>query len=225
MVETARRRRKQLAALEALVATRDNRKAARGEEIVSDPCLAGYAFDDATTRWIEWAREVGRAVREMTAATERGDDKAFLASFDAAFLRDHTVMFQTHWQQILEWVRSAVMPAAKPQPPIGQRAFEVEPGTGKSESRCRLTWRWPDHRFTDKCMVVISRDKPNAASEPSNIEPLLSFTVTRGAYQSGGGYYTLQAKPEWKGGYITVWAKLDLGTDTLWSQPLVLGRI
>jgi hypothetical protein len=225
MVDTARRRRKQLAALEALVATRDNRKAALGEEIVSDPCLAGYAFDDATTRWIEWAREVGRAVREMTAATERGDDKAFLASFDAGFLRDHAIMFQAHWQQILDWVRSGVMSAAKPQPPIGQQPLEVVAGTGKSASRCRLKWRWPERRFTDECMVVISREKPSATSVPSAVGPLLSFPVTRESYEIGGGFRTVQAKPDWKGGYITVWAKLDLGADTLWSQPLVLGRI
>ena len=29
----------------------------------------------------------------------------------------------------------------------------------------------------------------------------------------------------WKGCYVVVWARIDLGNDVIWSEPLVLGKV
>ena len=225
MVETASRRRKLLGVLESFVAARDKGDAFTGSDIATDPCLKEYPFDDTTSRWIAWSQAVVQAVRDMSAAAQRGDRNAFVTSFDAAFMRDHASSLKAHWRQLTEWVRCDVLPAASPQPPIAQKPLEVSPGDVKGASRCRLKWRWPERRFTDECMVVICRSKPAEDDVPRSVAALVSFPMTRESYEDAGGFRTVHAEPDWKGAYIAVWAKIDLGSDSFWSQPLVLGRI
>jgi hypothetical protein len=224
-VETAVRRQKLLRLLEKEVAARDKGDAFAGGKIAAEPCLQGYSFDEPTIRWLAWARSVTDAVRGMTDAAAHGDRAAFLESFDSAFMRDHASMLEPHWPQLVEWVKSDVVPAATPQTPIGQKALEVSPGATKGASRCRLKWRWPDRRFTDECHVAVCRSKPSASAKPESLAAWLSFPMTRELYESAGGSRSLQAEAEWKGGYVVVWARIDLGPEIFWSQPLVLGRI
>ena len=211
--------------LEKEGAARDKGDAFAGGKLAAEACLQGYSFDEPIIRWLAWARSVTDAVRGMTDAAARGDRAAFVKSFDSAFMRDHASMLKPHWPQMVEWVKSDVVPAATPQTPTGQKALEVSPGATKGVSRCRLVWRWPDRRFTDECHVAICRSKPSTNAKPESVAAWLSFPMTRELYQSAGGSRSLQAKAEWKGGYIVVWARIDLGPETFWSQPLVLGRI
>ena len=225
MVETALRRRKLLAALASLVAAQHKGDAFAGYDFAADPCLEGYSFDDTTSNWLAWSRTVVRVVQEMTVAAQRGDRTAFLKSFDAAFMRGHAPALRSHWHQLLEWVQADVLPAAALHPPIAQKPLEVTAGAAKGSSRCRLKWRWPEKRFADECMVVICRTKPAANAVPQAVAALVSFPMTRESYEDAGGFRTVHAGPDWKGAYIAVWAKIDLGRDSFWSQPLVLGRI
>ncbi len=91
--------------------------------------------------------------------------------------------------------------------------------------RCTLRWRWPEPRYTDECRVLVCRDKPGVAASPDETPSLLKIPKTRKLYESAGGFHAQQFSALWKGCYVVVWAKVDLGSTLLWSEPLVLGKV
>ena len=96
---------------------------------------------------------------------------------------------------------------------------------GKGPIHVALRWKWPEARFTDECRVVLCRSRPATAASPDETPSLLRIPKTRELYQAAGGYHAQQIDPAWKGCYVVVWARLDLGETEAWSEPLVLGKV
>jgi len=224
MIELAGRRRKLLRSLDGAIAKGDT---VAGCSIVSESCLVGYPFNAATKRWIDSAKADAGAVQGMIDAIEASDPKRFSGSFDAGVVRRHAGTLRPHWQRVLEWVKSDVLPIDRLglQPPRAQRPLEIEPSADRRSTRCTMRWNWPELRFTDECRVLVCRNRPTADESPDLIKAWIDFPMTREMYQSAGGFRRQSIDPTWRGAYVVVWAKVDLGTDVLWSEPLVLGKV
>ncbi len=220
----AERRQKLLKKLAAAVAKGDT---LLGSEIVEDGCLRGYAFDDGTKRWIESARADAGSVRGMVDGLTSGNRSQFAAHFNTRLVRSHAASLRNDWSKVLDWVKSDVLPTARLglAPPRAQRPLELEKSRNQKASRCTIRWNWPEIRFSDECRVMICRNRPVAGESPDSIGAWLDFPMTREMYQSAGGFRRQTIDAAWQGSYVVVWAKIDLGTEVLWSEPLVLGKV
>jgi hypothetical protein len=223
-VATATRRKQLLIELERVVAARD---AFRAFDIENDPCIKGYVHGDVVRRFLEEAGRDVAAVQGMLDALRRGDRAVFADAFSARVIREHAGTFASHWDTLLEWTRSEILPARRLGlgPAVGVKAVESRAGGNPEFQRCVFRWKWPDPRFTDECRLLLCRSKPAAAASPEDTPSLLKIPKTRELYQSAGGFHAQQVGAAWQDCYAVVWARIDLGAVTLWSEPLVLGRV
>jgi hypothetical protein len=88
-----------------------------------------------------------------------------------------------------------------------------------------MRWAWPDLRYTDECRVIVCRNRPTAKESPDTIKGWIDFPMTREMWQSAGGFRRQVIDAAWRGSYVVVWAKIDLGSEAFWSEPLVLGKV
>jgi len=108
---------------------------------------------------------------------------------------------------------------------VGVKGVEIRAVRNAEFQRCVFRWKWPDPRFTDECRLLLCRSKPAAAATPEETPSQLKIPKTRELYQSAGGFHAQQVNVAWKDCYAVVWARIDLGSTVLWSEPLVLGRV
>ena len=224
MVEEAARRQKLLRSLQQAIEQGDT---LLGSGIIAESCLSGYPFDDKTRRWIEGARADVVAVRGMLDSLAKGDRAKFVASFNARLVRRHEGTLRPHWERLCEWLKADMLAAERLglKPPRAQRPLEFEPSAGGRDSRCTMRWAWPDLRYTDECRVIVCRNRPTAKESPDTIKGWIDFPMTREMWQSAGGFRRQVIDAAWRGSYVVVWAKIDLGSEAFWSEPLVLGKV
>jgi serine/threonine protein kinase len=222
--DTASRRRELLGSLEKAIAKGD---AFLSHDIAADPSLAGYPFAAHVTRELKKAETDVVAVRGMIESLKTDDKAAFTKAFSARVVRDHATTLRPFRDRYLEWLKSDVLPCDKLglQLPRGQRPLECEPGPDRKSTRCRLSWQWPAARFTDECAVLLCRNRPAAGESPEKITAWHKFQMTRENFEKAGGSKTVHAEAAWKGCYVVVWARIDLGDEVMWSEPLVLGKV
>jgi hypothetical protein len=223
-VEEATRRQKLLRALAQAIEKGDT---VLGCGIVAEPCLDGYPFDEKTKRWVESARADAGAVRGMLDAFKTDDRVGFVQSFNARLVRGHAGTLRPHWHRLVAWVKSDVLPAERLglKPPTAQRPLELQPAADRKSTRCTMRWNWPEQRFTEECRVMVCRNRPAAGESPDTIKGWVDFPMTREMYQSAGGFRRHVIDAAWQGAYVVVWAKIDLGAESFWSEPLVLGKV
>ena len=222
--DAAARRRELLGALGQAIAKGD---ACLSHDIAADPSFAGYNFAPHVTRVLKKAEADVVAVRGMIESLKAGDRAAFRQAFSARVLREHAATLRPFRDRYLEWLKSDVLPCEKIglQLPRGQRPLECEPGSDRNSTRCRLSWQWPAVRFTDECAVLLCRNRPAAGDSPEGIVAWYKFQMTRENFEKAGGTKTVHADAAWKGCYVVVWARIDLGDEVMWSEPLTLGKV
>ena len=107
-------------------------------------------------------------------------------------------------------------------PPEGQES--VLP-TKEAEGNYRVHWTWPEPRFADQCLLAICPDEPGEDDDPLEFSVHCRLPIDRESWESGGGGQLVRAERDWVGGYVVVWAVVDLGLRTFYSPPLMLGRL
>lgn len=224
VVAAANRRKQLLAELERAIAARDVFRAA---DIDNDPCITGYTHGDVVRRFLDEAGRDVAVVRGLLEALQRGDRTRFAAAFSARVIREHAAAFQGHWDVLVEWTRSEVLPASRLglEPAVGVKGVTTGPESDGRFQRCVFRWKWPAPRFTDECRLLLCRSVPPAAASPDDTPSLLKVPKTRELYQSAGGFHAQQVSSTWRDCYAVVWARIDIGAVTLWSEPLILGRV
>jgi serine/threonine protein kinase len=222
--DAASRRRELLASLEKAIAKED---AFLSHDIAADPFLVGYPFAAHVTRVLKKAEADVVAVRGMIESLKTDDRAAFTQTFSARVVREHTATLRPFRDRYREWLKTDVLPCDKLglQLPRGQRPLECQPGSDRKSTRCKLSWQWPAARFTDECAVLLCRNRPAAGESPEGIAAWHKFQMTRENFEKAGGSKMVHAEAAWKGAYVVVWARIDLGDEVLWSEPLVLGKV
>jgi hypothetical protein len=93
------------------------------------------------------------------------------------------------------------------------------------QAGCRVCWTWPPARFAEQCLLAVAPAEPGLQDSPENLTLYYRLPFGRQEWETGGGSRLLPADPAWSGAWVVVWAVVDLGFQSFYSRPLVLGRL
>jgi hypothetical protein len=219
--EQAAARKPVLDRLQAAVEANDDRALV---ELARDPALADYPLPDDWTAAIRTAEERLPRVEALLAALGDAPPTALGERFDVRLVRDHAEQFAPFLAALADWVRAEVLPAEK----LGLQPAAEQPGLlpmDEPEGTYRARWAWPEPRFADQCVLAVCPAEPAAGDDPETVTAHWRETISRQAWDAGGGSHPLTIQKGWEGSWVVVWAVVDLGPQKLVSQPLVLGSI
>jgi hypothetical protein len=159
-------------------------------------------------------------VAPLVIAMQRQDQQTFRDTFDSRIIRQHPGEFGAHQQQLLSWTRDLIRSRERIglAPTRGRESLTAVPGNGTFQCR----WMWPAVRFTENCVVGLSRRTVSDDDSPENLTLEMQRTVSRQIYESGRGL-TIHADRKAAGCQVVVWALIELGFAVVYSQPLTLG--
>ena len=219
--EEACQRRQALDKLQAAIAAGEKLRIAQA---VSEPSLKGYPLPSNWYRVAKQARAEVKNIRAIVNALTHKDPSALWLLFDARIVRQNPTIFAPYQKQLLEWMRLAILPAEKMRLGFPVARGGVTPETDHRNA-FRLCWNWPDPRFCDECLVAICPDKPRAGDDPRAATAHVRLPIDRRSYEDGGGSRLIHIEEGWLGSYVIVWAVVNLGFQTCYSEPLILGRV
>jgi hypothetical protein len=193
-------------------------------EIVEDPCLDGYPFPAGWKAIVGWSREKVTRTRRLTTVLDQRNRTEFLAAFDVRLLNELPQQFAAHRDVLADWARADVRPldALGMGPAVGRASLVA---LDDPRGAYRVRWTWPPTRFSEECLLAVCAEEPDQDDDPLALPALERIVTTRPMWESGGGSRLLESAPHWAGAYVVVWAKIDLGFQSFYSHPLVLGRI
>ncbi len=144
--------------------------------------------------------------------------------FDAGAVRTQAERFAPY-QAILErWLRSEVLPLEK----LGLALPVEEPALSpveEPEGHLRATWKWPETRFSEECLLAVCPAEPAAGDDPQQLAAHWRECITTAQWAADGPGRLIPADKDWEGSTVAVWAAVDLGYQKLFSPPLILGQI
>jgi hypothetical protein len=189
---------------------------------VSPPYSAGPAATapEATTA----ARaDMAPGSEVLLVALRENNLMAFCENFDARFIHEHAGKFEPFGPRLIEWTSSQFRFCDRIGLAVtrGRDSVAAVPGTKNS---CLIRWTWPHPRFSESCLLGLTRDPVAMKSSPNDVQLDLRRSVKRDLYESGRGIVvrldrlTLDCQ-------AVVWAVIDLGFETMFSEPLVLGSL
>lgn len=188
-------------------------------------------------------------------AIKKRDVAAVVKHFDARWLREQweAALDDDDRRLILDWTKREVLPRQTNglDLPVGRGSLVcVDPSCARFQAR----WTWPAPRFADRCVLGIYLPPPGSAEKFSSLQQLVDdlckrleahkdkpveeykqlkdlgllarYEIDRPQWESAGGFWEIEARPEWRGAAAIVWAKVDLGAGGVWvSEPLALGQL
>ena len=144
--------------------------------------------------------------------------------FDAAAVRAQAERFAPYQAILEQWLRSEVLPLDKLglAPPADQPALSpVE----EPEGHLRATWKWPEPRFSEECILAVCTALPNTGDDPEQLAAHWREHITAAQWAADDSGRLIPVEKSWEGGCVAVWAVVDLGFQKLFSPPLILGQI
>lgn len=189
----------------------------------NSPILASWQFTPLEADRISKARRAVAETRGLLDSIRNTQRRRFTELFNSRAIRDAAAQFAPFQALLRDWVVTEVLPREKNGlgPPTVGHSIRMAPGS----TSVQLRWNWPAARFSDACLLKVCRSKPAADVPPEQVPAQQTLTVQRRAYETGGGQVVLPLRPNAQGGIVIVWAIVDLGEETFYSEPLVLGRL
>lgn len=194
-------------------------------DLLDEPLLQGYPFGATLSARIGTARKKSANVRAMLDALRDNRDEDFSKYFDHQIVKANLPLFMPYEAKIKEVLGREVLPIDKvglSKPRVG-KSISNESG---QKNRYRIQWEWPARRITDHCVLGICQGIPDGHADPATVA-VHRIPVDRKNWEMVGAV-SLIAKPAWRSrraDVVAVWAVIDAGFDTLYSEPLVLGRV
>ncbi len=148
----------------------------------------------------------------------------FAEQFDARAVRAQAERFAPYRAILEQWLRSEVLPLEK----LGLAAPTEQPALSpveESEGPLRATWKWPETRVSDQCIVAVCPAEPHAGDDPEQLAAHWREYVTAAQWALDGSGRLVPVERGWEGASVVVWAIVDLGFQKLFSPPLILGQI
>lgn len=219
--QSALRRKEALSKLDAALAKGDKMQVA---ELVAEDCLQGYPYPPQWGLAVKGALAEVAALRGLLDVLSRNDPLGLSEVFDSRVIRQNASAFDEYRPQLRDWVPAEILPTERLglSQPVARKGLSQENG---SHTAFRICWKWPEPRFNEHCIVAVCKSKPPAAKDPTKLSVHLRMRVDRKSYEEGGGSRVFHAQPDWRGSYVVVWAVIDLGFQSFYSEPLVLGRL
>jgi hypothetical protein len=214
-------RRKAVKRLRAAIEAQDDAAILR---LTQHPSLQGYPLPDGCPEALQAAQDRQARLDVLLAALRDGQPSPFREAFDARLVRQFAPQFAPSQALLTQWVRTELLSAEKLglQPPADQPPLlDVD----EPEGNCRVRWTWPEERFADQCILAICPAEPATDENPEKATAHWRATVGRKEYEAAGGSWLVMVDRAWQASCVVVWAVVDLGTEKLYSRPLVLGTI
>jgi hypothetical protein len=204
-------------------------------------CLANYPLPQVTADAVAAARErLGNTESLLTALnnaleSDNGANGAppkdaphaaagFAEQFDSRVIRAQAERFAPYQSLLEQWVRSDVLPLDRLglSPPSDQPALSPadEPVEG-----LRAVWKWPDPRLSEECILAVCPTEPKPGDDPEQLPAHWRENVSAAQSVANGAGRLIPVEKSWEGSSVAVWAVVDLGSQRLYSPPLVLGQI
>ncbi len=219
--ETAVSRRELLRRLQHAV---DGENEAAVGELMEAPCLSDYPLP---AEWGPAARRTQQRISRteaMLAALRAGQPSAFRESFDAAIIRGAAERFARHEPLLRQWIPAEILPPERlGLKPVSGRKCLLKVRDAEGDHRAR--WTWPQPRFADQCLLAVCPQQPGPADDPVQLSVHRRWPVGHQSWEDGGGSWLIRTESGWAGGYVVVWAVVDVGFHAFYSPPLVLGRL
>ncbi len=222
LYEGVKSKREMLENLERAIAEEDLERAEsllRSPELADDelPAASSVALHELRNRHQQ--RVVANRQAIVTALLEH-DRTAFLERFDVAPIAEICQQARHHQPVVRQWVEADILPADR----IG---FAIDPETAitrdEHQQLC-IRWTWPPSTITNRCHLVITQQRPGLHALPEDLPALYSASITRDEWDESTGH-VIQADPQWEGSHIFVWATVELGFQTFYSEPFEIGVI
>jgi hypothetical protein len=193
-------------------------------DLIAHPCLKGVPIPDHWMQTAHDARAEVEAARKLVEVLANNQRPRFQEVFDARIIRHNASAFAPHESKLREWLSSEILPAAKLGigTPVGSKALEPRSG---SDEVFLVSWNWPLPRFSEECVLVICRDRPPPQSDPRALNVYFRQWIDRQRFEEGSGAVIVHVDKLWVRGYVVVWAAVNLGFDTFFSEAVLLGRL
>ena len=219
--ETAKRRRVLLEKLSEAIRT-DNQELI--VELVKDPLLEKYPLPEQWKKYVGQAKDIVEVGSVMEQALDSSDPQEFLRLFDARQFREYPDQYANYKNKILKWTYDYIClnETNGLKPTLGRAGLIM---FDKSEGTYQLRWTWPHPRFTDKCLIGVTKTPVRDIDRPDEIHLEQQIVLDRKSWEEGGGRYLYTQTPEMSECYVTVWAVIDIGFTVYYSEPLPLGRL
>ncbi len=216
----ALKRREAVARLEAAVAAGDEPAMAAA---VQHPTLEDFPLPPDWAPRVHRAQERASRLEPMLDALGRRRLDEFLAAFDAGTVRAYPARFEQHRELLESWTSSHLLALDA----LGLARVETAEALARADESAGgwcVRWKWPPARLSDQCVVGVADEEPRPCDRPEDLPLRAQWPVERAAYQSPAGFL-VPDEPELAGGYVIVWAVLDIGFQRWTSDPLLLGRL
>jgi hypothetical protein len=221
--QRAAQRREILDKLRNAVNAGDNSVVAK---LAGHACLKGYPLPPSWASAVQQALAEAQAIRKLSDVLEQGQRSRFREVFDAAVIRQNPSAFQAHRELLRQWIPEEILPPGKLGlcPPVGREGIVPQSGAACGPAY-RVCWSWPHPRFSQQCLLVVSGSLPTPGEDPRHLRAALRLSLDRKRYEEGGGGVMIDGSEECRGGYVTVWVRIDVGFEKFMSGPLILGQL
>jgi hypothetical protein len=202
-------------------------QARRDAEIVrlmEDPLLAAFPLAADWQGAIQSARDRVAQTASLIATLQQGDTELFCQRFDARLIRRHQDLFAPHEELLRRWTQQELLDPARLGlgPALGRASLVC---THPTEGVFCVRWTWPPQRFSQRCILAICPQMPGPGDEPEGFSVYYRLPIDCASWEAGGGSRVIHVQPEWRHGWLAVWAMIDLGFHVFASHPLVLGQL
>lgn len=195
------------------------------ERLLGQPCMEGQQLPLELTDKI---KELRAKVHKATAASRQAivttlmenDRPAFAELFDAGLVRDICTQFRHHQPVVSQWVESEIIPLSR----VGLATDPESAVVRDEEGNLTIKWTWPAPSVSNDCRMVICQNRPPASALPEDVKAQYSAVIQRHEWDEATGHQIPQ-NPELDGSDVYVWAVIDLGYQTFFTEPFRVGRI
>jgi len=216
----AAERREPLARLEAAIGAGDEPAMAAA---MDDPKLSDFPLPPEWAPLVRRAQQRAARLQPMLDALARRRLQDFTAVFDAGTVRNYADRFEPYRELLQQWVGSHLL-ALEAIGLTKQDTTEPIQRADAPNEGWLVRWQWPDERITDECLVGVAGEEPRPCDRPEDLPLRGQWRAKRSPGQSPAPLWLPDAG-ELAGGYVVVWAVVDVGFQRWTSDPLLLGRI
>jgi len=144
--------------------------------------------------------------------------------FDARAVRSQADRFAPYQTVLAQWLKSEVLPLEK----LGLALPADQPALSaveEPEGHLRAAWTWPAPRLSEQCILAVCPTEPKPGDDPEQLSAHWRESISAAENAANGGGRLIPVEKSWEGSSVAVWAVIDLGTQRLFSPPLILGQI
>lgn len=195
-------------------------------KLINNPLMKNYPLPTQWTMYIDKSKDLIEKVGPLEDALKNNDPAPFIEVFDARIFRDYSEQYQPYFKKVLRWANDHLTSLDV----VGLKAAMGRAGvilSDKSKGEYRLRWTWPYPRFSDICVLGVTKRPLNEADRPddSDIVFVEKLEITRQQWDAAGGSYLFTQSYEASECFLSVWAEIDLGIAKIYTQPFALGQL